>query len=69
MIDLLYRKGETFTANGHAVEVTRDVPLSGWPRWGDILVDGVALKSGDSGPRVSWQWAEAIRRAKKARNG
>jgi hypothetical protein len=64
MSELLYRKGEKFTANGHQIEITRDVPWSGWPRWGDILVDGVALKSGDSGSRVSWQGRDQMRRSR-----
>ncbi len=67
MADLLYRQGETFERNGHQIEITRDVPWSGWPLWGDVLVDGVALKSGDSGSRVSWQGPEMMTRAKARR--
>ena len=66
-MDLLYHIGETFERNGHQVLITRDVPWSGWPRWGDILVDGAALKSGDSGSRVSWQGKELITRSKLRR--
>jgi hypothetical protein len=61
---LFYKKGETFRRNGHKVEITRDIPWNGWPLWGDILVDGVALKSGDTGSRVNWQFAELQHRAK-----
>ena len=62
MSGLLYRRGETFTRNGHQIEITRDVPWNGWPLRGDILVDGAALKSGDSGSRVSWQYDEMMAR-------
>jgi hypothetical protein len=62
-MQLLYTEGETFERNGHRVEILRDVPWNGWPNFGDILVDGVPLKSGDSGPRVSWQWDELCARA------
>ena len=64
MSELIYRRGETFQRNGHQIEITRDIPWNGWPLWGDILVDGVALKPGDSGSRVSWQWPESLARAK-----
>lgn len=59
---LCYRAGETFERNGHHIEITRDSPWNSWGRWGDILVDGVALKPGDSGSRVNWQFDEMKRR-------
>ena len=67
MDGLVYQRGEKFLRNGHQIEIVRNVPWNGWPLWGDVLVDGVALKSGDTGSRVNWQWPEIVSRHAKRR--